>query len=97
MFQTVFNKLHEHSHTGIQTTYKNLFLNITTFHILKNGFQFSYMIVLNVDVINISIKNFKLLQHKRFQNTLRLLIIVFRWTLKDQSILFHTTNLTYMS
>ena len=40
---TLVSKLHiEHSH------------NITTFHSLKNGFPFSYMIVLNVNVINIS-------------------------------------------
>ena len=48
MFRTVFNKLHEHSHTG--SSHK-----ITTFHFLKNGFPFSYMTVLNVNVINTSI------------------------------------------
>ena len=49
------------------------FLNITTFHLLKkNGFQLSYMTVLSVDVINTSIKQFKLLLQNRFQNMLRL-------------------------
>ena len=34
-------------------------LNVTTFHLLKNGFPFSYMTVLNVNVINTSIKKSK--------------------------------------
>ena len=36
------------------------FLNTTTFHFLKNGSPFSYMTVLNVNVINTSIKKSKL-------------------------------------
>ena len=96
MFTTVFSKLHEHSHTVIKITY-NTFHNITTFHSLENGFPFSYMTVLNVNEINTSIKKSKLLLHNRFQNMLRLLTIAFPWTLKDLSILLHTTNPTYMS
>ena len=71
--------------------------NIITFHFLKNDFPFSYMIVLNVNVINTLIKKSKLLLHNRFQNMLRLLIIVFLWTLKDLSTLLHTTNLIHIS
>ena len=51
MFQTVFNKLHDHSHTGIKITY-NTFSNIITSRISKNGFLFSYMTVSNVRKIN---------------------------------------------
>ena len=53
LFKTVFNKLHEHSHTGIKITYNTL--NTTTFLSSKNGFPFSYITVLNVNVINTSI------------------------------------------
>ena len=49
MFKTVFNKLHEHSHTGIKITYI-----FTIFHILKSGSPFSYMTVLNIIAINLS-------------------------------------------
>ena len=73
------------------------FLNITTFHFLKNGFPFSYMTVLNVNVINTSIKKLKLLLHNHFQNMLHPLIIEFLWTLKDLLIPLHITNLTYTS
>ena len=38
MFKTVFNKLLEHSHTGIKFTTNSP--NITTFHFLKMAFQF---------------------------------------------------------
>ena len=72
-------------------------LIITTFHFLKNGFPFSYMTVLNVNVINTSIKKSKLLSHNCFQNMIRRLITALLWTLKDLSILLHTINLTYMS
>ena len=54
MFQTVYSKLHEHSHTGIKITY-NTFHNIITFPILKNGYLFLYMTVLNVNEINTSL------------------------------------------
>ena len=47
MFRSVFNKLHEHSHTGIKIT-----SNTTTIHILTNGFLFSFTIVLNVNGTN---------------------------------------------
>ena len=70
--------------------------SIATFHFLKNGFPFSYMIVLNVNVINTSIKKFKLLQHKRFQNMLRLLISAFLWTLKDLLINPPSHNKSYI-
>ena len=73
-------------------------LKFTTFQFLKNGFwPFLYMTVLNVNVINTSIKKFKLLLHNHFQNMLLPLIIAFLWTLKDLSIPLHTTNLIYMS
>ena len=72
-------------------------LNITTFHFLKNGFPFLYMTVLNVNVINTSIKKSKLLLHNHFQNLLLHLSIAFFWTLKDLSTLLHTTSLIYMS
>ena len=39
MFQTVFNELHVHFHTGIKIT-STLFLNFTTFLTLKNGYLF---------------------------------------------------------
>ena len=51
MFQTVFNKLHEHSHTGIKITY-NFVFNITTFLTLKNGYLFLYLTVSNVNMMN---------------------------------------------
>ena len=63
-------------------------LNITTFHSLKNGFLLLSMTVLNVNVINTSIKKFKLLLHNHFQNMLLHLIIAFQWTLKDLSVPF---------
>ena len=40
-------------------------LNVTTFHFLKNGIPFSHT-VLNVNVINTSIKKFNLLLHNHF-------------------------------
>ena len=52
LFKTVFNKLHEHSHTGIKITYIIHLHSFITFHWLKNGFPFSYMTVLNVNAIN---------------------------------------------
>ena len=72
-------------------------LNITTFHFLKNGFPFLYKNVLNVNVINTSIKKSKLLLHNHFHNMILHLIIAFLWTLKDLSTLLHTTNLVYVS
>ena len=54
LFKTVFNKLHEHSHTGIKITY-NTFAQYYYILLLKNGFPFSYMTVLNVNAINTSI------------------------------------------
>ena len=54
LFKTVFNKLHEHSHTGMKITY-NTFKQYYYIPFLKNGFPFSYMTVLNVNVINTSI------------------------------------------
>ena len=70
--------------------------NITTFHLSKNGFPISYMTVM-YNARNTSIRKSKLLLHSHFQNMLRPLTIVFQWTLKDLSILLHTTNLIYMS
>ena len=54
MFKTVFNKLHEHSHTGMKITY-NTFKQYYYIPFLGKGFPFSYMIVLNVNVTNTSI------------------------------------------
>ena len=95
LFKTVFNKLHEHSHTGIKITY-NTFTQYYSFHLLKNGFPYLYMTVLNVNAINTSTKKFKLLLHNPFQNMLHPSITVFQWTLKDLLILRLTTNHIYM-
>ena len=51
MFQTVFKKIHDHSHTGIKITL-NTFSQSYYIPNLKNGSLFSYMIVLNVNKIN---------------------------------------------
>ena len=39
MFKTVFNKLHEYSHTDINVTYYTLSPNTLLYFILKNGYQ----------------------------------------------------------
>ena len=70
---------------------------ITTFHLLKNGFPFSYMTLLNVNAKNTSTWKSKLLLHNHFQNMLHLSTTAFQWTLKDLSTLLHTKNLIYMS
>ena len=44
MFQTVFNKLHDHSHTGIKIFY-NTFSQNYYIPYLENGSLFVYMIV----------------------------------------------------
>ena len=70
--------------------------SITTFHLLKNGFSFLYMTVLNVNAINTSTRKSKLLLHNHFQNMLHLSTIGFQWTLRDLLILLPTTNHLYM-
>ena len=80
LFNTVFNKLHEHSHTGINITY-NTFSQYYYIPFLEKWLPFLYTIVMNVNVINISIKNSKLFLHKCFQNTLHRLITVSLWIL----------------
>ena len=96
LFKTVLNKLHEQPQTGIKITY-NTFFQYYYILFLKNGIPFSSMTLLNVNVINTSIKKFKLLLHTCFQNILRPLITAFLGTLKNLSILRHTPNPIYMS
>ena len=96
MFKTVFNKLHEHSHTGIKITY----ITLSQYYYIpfpEQWFPFSYMTVLNVNAINTSTSKSKLLLNNHFQNMLHLSTTAFQWTLKDLLILLHTTNLIYMS
>ena len=54
MFKTVFNNLHEHSHTGIKITYST-FKQYYYIPFLEKRLPFSYMTALNVNVKNISI------------------------------------------
>ena len=50
MFQTVSNKLHEHSHTGIKITY-NTFSQYYYIPYLEKSYLFLYMTVLNVNEV----------------------------------------------
>ena len=51
LFKTVFNKLHEHSHTGIKITY-NTFAQYYYIPFVEKWLSFFYMTVLNVNAIN---------------------------------------------
>ena len=97
MFKTVFNKLHEHSHTGIEITY-NTFSQY--YYIPFLGKWFSIFIHdcvecqrnkhFNQKIQTAPTQSFS--EHAPSFN-----YIVFLWTLKDLSILLHTRNLIYMS
>ena len=68
--------------------------NTILYLILKNGypFSFSHTIVLNVNAINTSILNYRLLLHNLFQKTLLPLITGFQRIQKDLLVLLHNTN-----
>ena len=96
IFRTVFNKLHEHSHTGIKIT-NNTFSQY--YYILY--FEKWLSIFLHDCIKCQRNKHFnmksKLLPHNLFQNMLRLSITAFLSIQNDLSILLHTTNPTIMS
>ena len=100
MFRTVFNKLHEHSHTCIKITY-NTFARyyyipylekcLSIFiHDCVEGQRNRHLKI----AINMKIQT---APHNHSQNMLHLSITAFQWTLKDLLILLHTTNHIYMS
>ena len=82
MFRTVFNELHEHSHTGIKITY-NTFSQYHYIPFLKNDSLFSFMTVWNVNEITTLILKSKLLLHNPFQNMLPRSTTVSLWIRKD--------------
>ena len=95
LFKTVFNKLHEHSHTGIKITYNTF----TQYYYIP--FVEKWLSIFIHDCIECQRnkhfnKKFKLLLHNPFQNMLHPSITVFQWTLKDLLILRLTTNHIYM-
>ena len=81
MFKTAFNKLHEHSHTGLKITY-NTFKQYYYIPFLEN-----WLSIFIHDCIEC---------HNHFHNMLHLSTIAFQWTLKDLIILLLTTKPIYM-
>ena len=82
MFQTVFDKLHDHSHIGIKITY-NTFSQYYYIPYLERWLPIFIHDCLECHKTNISIKKYTLLLHNRFRNMLRPLITEFQWTQKD--------------
>ena len=88
--------------TNSKTTHIQVFkslpvlsLNITTYLILTSGFPFSYVTVLNVNVMNTSKLKYKLLLHNFFQSMLLPIVTESQWTPKVLSFLLHNTNLIF--
>ena len=94
LFKTVFNKLHEHSHTGMKITY-NTFKQYYYIPFLEK-----WLSIFIHDCIECQRnKHFNMkiqtAPHNHFQNMLHLSTIDFQWILKDLLILLLTTNPIY--
>ena len=101
LFKTVFNKLHEHSHTGIKITYNTFaqyyyipFVEKWLSIFVHDCIEFQRNKHFNMKIQTAPTQSFS--EHAPSFNY-RYLTTAFQWTLKDLLILLHTTNLIYMS
>ena len=96
MFQTVFNKVHDHSHTGFKTTY-NTFSQYYYYPYLEKWLSIFIHDCLECQKNKHFNMKSQTAPHNRFQNTLLSSITESQWIPKDLLILLHNINHTFTS